>query len=814
MTMIAVHAQPIPCGNPAFMESFCADACVICDIDGFTGNNNSSITGEAPPGFCTIIKHHLQWIAFVAGTPNLTLEVTPTNCVTGMGLEIGIYKSLDCMNYQLVSNCNTDVYENIPGSFTNTEPLEVGQYYYFVMDGNDGDVCDYTIKVTDGSTAAPKLLAPIIQGPQFPCIETTETYTITPPPGATVIKWTLNGVPLPDGKSVDIDWTIPGDYELCGYGWNVCEVGPETCLEIHVEEPKSFIIEQTICEDDCITVADSVLCTTGQFTLHALTQHGCDSIIEVNLTVLPNSITNLISTICEGETMSIGGVGYNATGIYQEILPAWNACDSIINLDLTVLPNSTTNLLYKICDGDSVVVGNNKYTTTGIYQDILPSGNGCDSIINLDLQIIICEIKGQITKTDIKCFGDHDGTLSFSVQDGTPIFNYTYVKVNDPLITGNGIINSLNETIIITGLDAGTYLVTIEDQFGNDVVLQGSIVTPPLLKTSLQNSDYNGSDISCFGFSDGNILSVTTGGVPPYTYKWSNGPQSGNNSNVKAGLYKLTITDANNCTVTSEILLTEPQALALTISYNDPDCSGLNTGSIQIDSVSGGSFPYEYFLNALSKDTLTSFNKLVPDEYEITVTDINGCTESVTITLADPLIPEIELGPDVTIDLGDSYNIQSFGNEYVLTYSWPLNIGLSCDSCKSPIATPYNSTLYVLNVTSASGCTDSDSIYIEVLKNRNVYVPNAFSPNGDGINDKVTVFTNPGVEIIKSFQIYSRWGELVYKNTNFAPNELRHGWDGLFNGKPCNPATFVWFAEVTFLDGEVILYKGDINLLK
>jgi hypothetical protein len=142
--------QPPICGNNPTMTSFCSQACIICDIDGFTGRNNSNITGQAPPGFCTSFVHHMQWIGFVAGSTSLTLEVRVSNCNRNEGLEIGLYESFDCTTFRRISECDTDIRPGEVRIFKNTVPLVIGQYYYFVMDGSDNDICDWTIKVTEG----------------------------------------------------------------------------------------------------------------------------------------------------------------------------------------------------------------------------------------------------------------------------------------------------------------------------------------------------------------------------------------------------------------------------------------------------------------------------------------------------------------------------------------------------------------------------------------------------------------------------------------------------------------------------------------
>ena len=101
-----VFLQPVPCtDDPPEMTSICEDACVICDIDGFTGRHNSGIPGVAPPDFCTVVVHNAQWIAFIAGSEDLIIEITVSDCQMGYGLEIGLYEGIDCTNFRRVSNC-------------------------------------------------------------------------------------------------------------------------------------------------------------------------------------------------------------------------------------------------------------------------------------------------------------------------------------------------------------------------------------------------------------------------------------------------------------------------------------------------------------------------------------------------------------------------------------------------------------------------------------------------------------------------------------------------------------------------------------
>ena len=246
----ALFAQPQPCGPNPEMTPLCADACIICDIDGFTGINNDGIQGQAPPGFCTNNVHHMQWIGFIAGSTNLTLSVSVFNCQGNSGLEVGIYKSLDCQTFQLVSNCDGDIPPNTTQNFTNTVPLTIGQYYYFVMDGNNNDVCNYTIHVLSGTTEVmPLENSGSIIGPETVCSSTPNDYTVSLPPGAAHFYWTLNGLPYASetDTTVSLNFLTPGLNQLCVTASNACDTAFPACRNIFVNTIPPTDISAKIC---------------------------------------------------------------------------------------------------------------------------------------------------------------------------------------------------------------------------------------------------------------------------------------------------------------------------------------------------------------------------------------------------------------------------------------------------------------------------------------------------------------------------------------------------------------------------------------
>jgi gliding motility-associated-like protein len=148
--------------------------------------------------------------------------------------------------------------------------------------------------------------------------------------------------------------------------------------------------------------------------------------------------------------------------------------------------------------------------------------------------------------------------------------------------------------------------------------------------------------------------------------------------------------------------------------------------------------------------------------------------------------------------------------------SWsPITQFIGCLDCPRPVVQPIETIQHVFTaVDSITGCVRSDSVWLYVDKVREVYIPNAFSPNFDGVNDIFMIYAGPGVLQINSFKIFDRWGELIIQLNNFSPNDRHYGWNGTFKGQDMNNAVFVYVAEILFIDGEELLYAGDVTLIK
>ncbi|MFT7452827.1 MAG: gliding motility-associated-like protein, partial [Patescibacteria group bacterium] len=128
---------------------------------------------------------------------------------------------------------------------------------------------------------------------------------------------------------------------------------------------------------------------------------------------------------------------------------------------------------------------------------------------------------------------------------------------------------------------------------------------------------------------------------------------------------------------------------------------------------------------------------------------------------------------------------------------------------------PVENTLYEIILLDTNGCLVEAEIFLRVDKERNVFIPNAFSPNGDGNNDVFMIFANnEAIKSVNELQLFNRWGEKVFQQNDFMPNDPDYGWDGLFKGKIMNPSVLVYFAEIEFVDGYKKMYKGDVTLMR
>ena len=322
--------------------------------------------------------------------------------------------------------------------------------------------------------------------------------------------------------------------------------------------------------------------------------------------------------------------------------------------------------------------------------------------------------------------------------------------------------------------------------------------------------------------SIGSNNSTTGAGI---SYNWS-----GNVTNAKSlttqtavpGIYQLTVTNTSTtCFSTDNVTVTLANDLPLpsNLEIDSINCFGQSDAKIKFDNIQGGTSPYTVFLNNVDFGSAQYFTKLPPGTYELKISDANGCTSTQTITITEPEKIYLELGSDVTVELGDSVHIEPFINiplSNIDTIIWtPLINGPNgvCAGCFDHVLYPYYTTPLEMLVIDNKGCRVSDQMHITVDVVRQIFFPNIFSPNEDALNERFYPFADDRVVKIHEFRVFDRWGNMVFEQTNFLPNDYDKGWDGTRNGKHLNAGVYVYYAVVEFRDGAKKVFKGDVTLV-
>lgn len=293
---------------------------------------------------------------------------------------------------------------------------------------------------------------------------------------------------------------------------------------------------------------------------------------------------------------------------------------------------------------------------------------------------------------------------------------------------------------------------------------------------------------------------------------------------AQADTYTLRVTDPlTGCTDSDEVTVTastdflDPFATVIPIT-----CFQANDGYIRIDSIAGGHAPYSYSLNGGTFAGLALFGPLQPGLYTVNVRDDSGCEAQLSFNIGEPdqmdvkLITNLNSGEN-TINLGDTIQLIALVNradDQIGSVVWkPDSLNYAPVELVREIS-PGESTFYTIAVTDINGCSDTYRLAVFVRKPRNVFIPNGFSPDNDGENDLFYIFGGKEILEVNRFMIFNRWGDLVYEQSHFQPNDPAHGWDGAYNGLPLNAGVYVYSAEIEFVDGEKVVYKGDVVLLR
>ena len=284
----------------------------------------------------------------------------------------------------------------------------------------------------------------------------------------------------------------------------------------------------------------------------------------------------------------------------------------------------------------------------------------------------------------------------------------------------------------------------------------------------------------------------------------------------QSGIYTDSLISSLGCDsiVTLDLTVVPDEGIEPIIRFEDPICAGGTEGFIEIFNIQNIHPPYRIEVGERRATSFVKFVELSGDIYDIFIEDAIGCTFMETVELTDPAPFTIDLGTDLSIDLGQSVTINPTTNYPITEFHWSPNQDTCVDNCFEPTFLPTVSSNYILNATSELGCIAIDSIFIQVNPVRKVFIPNIFSPNADGINDYFSIYAAmPNVQEILKVAIYDRWGNLLIEQQNLATNQGSNLWDGTYRGQKVDRGAYLYYANILYLDGEEAILAGTVSVV-
>lgn len=796
---------------------------VVTDVNCFGGNDGEILVTPLTSGGAPNLPYSYTWTPNTTEITNNATGLTAGNYLYTVTDNVGcIYIDSAMVNQPdslIITNISaTDVLCNgdTTGTITVSAANGAGGYTYDWGNGNTDSTLmnvgagTYTVTVSDANGCTDSLTITLSQPPAIVANQTVTpvscngftdgTAMVAPTGGSGTFGYAWSTNPATDTMAM-VSGLAAGQYFVTitdSLGCSIIET-------VDVTEPAALVANTNAVDQTCFNINDGVASaaptggtapytyawdnggttdtltglSAGTYFVTVTDGNGC-TVIDSAVVSSPPAITSTISTTpvsCEGGTdgtATVTGAGGSGGFTY-----AW----SNMQIGQTV-----TGL------------------GAGIYTVTITDANGCfiEDTANV-VELPALNPAGGIIANPVSCFGGNDGSIEvLGMTGGTAPYAYAW-STTPP-----------QDSSVAIDLTAGVYTLTITDANGCTFGPVNVTVNEPAAPISVTVTTINPS---CNGEADGSITVDAVGGTPSYTYSWSDGQTTQTASGLPIGTYNVTITDANGCTDSTSGTLIEPNPLDASLTAIETSCNGVRDGRILVDTVFGGTGPYSYSIDGVNyQPTDIIFFGLAGGNYDVSVQDANGCMYEETILVEEPPLIVVDLGPDVELELGDNMMLEAIVNTVdSLGYSWTSNPGdstMSCTDCPTPVIAPTRTTTYTVTVQDTSGCTATDAILVTLDKNRNVFIPNVFTPNGDGRNDEFYVYAGTGVVNIKTFMIYDRWGAKLYEATNIQPNDASVGWDGTFRGQNMQAGVYVFYIEIEFADGIKFPYKGDLTLIR
>jgi PKD-like domain/CHU_C Type IX secretion signal domain len=287
------------------------------------------------------------------------------------------------------------------------------------------------------------------------------------------------------------------------------------------------------------------------------------------------------------------------------------------------------------------------------------------------------------------------------------------------------------------------------------------------------------------------------------------------------GYYTLLVTnDQNGCTSSMTTEVSDPDYPdSLLIDIRSISCFGKKDGELQLGQVFGGEGPFVYSIDGGPYYNTSLYRNLWPGLHLLHLVGSNGCPYDTVVRIPEPQELILALDFDKTILLGEEIQlwdphimVSDTSRIHQVFVKPPMLAPMLCDSCRY---VPMHSFEYEMTIMDANGCTATDYRKVEVDRSSRIFAPNIIDPNAqDERNRNFGLMAGPDAERILSFQVFNRWGKMVYERQNYAPDDESATWDGMISGELAQPAVFAWRAQVLFKDGREEVFSGDVTVFR
>lgn len=256
------------------------------------------------------------------------------------------------------------------------------------------------------------------------------------------------------------------------------------------------------------------------------------------------------------------------------------------------------------------------------------------------------------------------------------------------------------------------------------------------------------------------------------------------------------------------------KAISFKYSHTDISCFGYNDSRFELLELNDAKEPIELIIDGNIYKNQKIISPLGKGIHTVFIKDQTDCvSDSLQFVINEPLELTVDLGPDIQLNRPENITLKDKSGNNYFNYQWLPSSLFNCDNCTNPVASIQVDTTIFLVVMDSNGCSATDTLNIRILKIGDVFAPNTFSPNGDGINDEFYLSGDENISV-QYLRIYDRWGNLVFDRINPKINQAHDGWNGLYKAQVLNPGVFVYSYSILSPNGDHIIRSGDLTLMK